>query len=169
MNNHVISVLVENKPGVLARISSMFARRGFNIHSLAVGPTSEPEMSRITLVVDGPEMEQIIKQLYKLVHTVKVTEMMPGEGVEREIMLLRVNADQRRAEMLEAAGIFNARAVDVGSSTITFELSGPPDRLGDFLELMRPYGIIDLVKSGRIAMAKDAKSSKNGRSKLRSA
>ncbi len=169
MNNHVISVLVENKPGVLARISSMFARRGFNIHSLAVGPTAEPEMSRVTLVVDGPEMEQIIKQLYKLVHVVKVTEMIPGEGVEREIMLLRVNADQRRAEMLEAAGIFNARAVDVGSSTITFELSGPPDRLGDFLELMRPYGIVDLVKSGRIAMAKDAKSSKNGRSKLRSA
>jgi len=100
---------------------------------------------------------------------VKVTEMVPGEGVEREIMLLRVNADQRRAEMLEAAGIFNARAVDVGSATITFELSGPPDRLGDFLELMRPYGIVDLVKSGRIAMAKDAKSSKNGRSRLRSA
>ena len=167
--NHVIAVIVENKPGVLARVSSMFARRGFNIHSLTVGPTEDPAMSRMTVVVDGPEMEQIIKQLYKLVHVVKVTEMVPGEGVEREIMLLRVNADQRRAEMLEAAGIFNARAVDVGSSTITFELSGPPDRLGDFLELMRPYGIVDLVKSGRIAMAKDAKSSKNGRSKLRSA
>ncbi len=167
--HHVISVLVENKPGVLARIASMFARRGFNIHSLAVGPTAEPEMSRITLVVDGPEMEQIIKQLYKLVHVVKVTEMMPADGVEREVMLLRITADsERRGEILDAAGIFEAKAVDVGVKTITFELSGTPAKLADFLELMRPYGIVDLVKSGRIALTKDAKT-RNGRPKLRSA
>ncbi len=167
--HHVISVLVENKPGVLARIASMFARRGFNIHSLAVGPTAEPEMSRITLVVDGPEMEQIIKQLYKLVNVVKVTEMMPADGVEREIMLLRVTADpDRRGEILDAAGIFEAKAVDVGVKTITFELSGTPAKLADFLELLRPYGIVDLVKSGRIALTKDTKT-RNGRPKLRSA
>lgn len=167
--HHVISVLVENKPGVLARISSMFARRGFNIHSLAVGPTADPRMSRVTLVVDGPEMEQIIKQLYKLVNVVKVTEMMPGEGVEREVMLLRVTANSdRRGEILDAAGIFTAKAVDVGVNTITFELSGPPSKLADFLELMRPYGIADLVKSGRIALIKDAKT-RNGQSGLRSA
>lgn len=163
ISQHVITVMVEDKPGVLARISSMFARRGFNIHSLAVGPTADPSLSRMTVVADGPEMEQIIKQLYKLVNTVKVTEHSPGAAVEREIMLLRVSADpKRRGEILDAAGIFQARAVDVGKATITFELSGEPDRLSDFLELMRPYGIVDLVKSGRIALARDPKS-KNGR------
>ena len=158
--HHVISVTVENKPGVLARISSMFARRDFNIHSLAVGPTEDPTRSRITMVVDGPEMEQIVKQLYKLVHTIKVTEHMPGEAIEREIMLVRVNADtMRRGEILEAANIFEAKAVDVGASTITFEVVGEPSRLSDFLEIMRTYGIVSLVKSGRIALAKDAKAS----------
>jgi acetolactate synthase-1/3 small subunit len=168
--NHVISVMVENKPGVLARVSSMFARRGFNIHSLAVGPTNDPAMSRMTLVVDGPEMEQIIKQLYKLVHTVKVTELDPAETIEREVVLLRVNADPaRRGEMLEAAAILKAEAVDVGASTITFELSGSPDKLADFLEIMRPYGIVDLVKSGRIAMSKSPKTRTGRTTKLRSA
>ena len=156
--NHVISALDENKPGVLARVSSMFARRGFNIHSLAVGPTVDPGMSLITLVVDGPEMEQIIKQLYKLVNTVKVTELGPGEGVVREIMLLRVNSDPaNRAQMIESAAIFDATPVDVGAATITFEVSGEPEVLANFLELMRPYGVVDLVKSGRIALAKDPK------------
>ena len=170
MTQHVITVMVEDKPGVLARVSAMFARRGFNIHSLAVGPTADPLLSRMTVVADGPEMEQIIKQLYKLVNTVKVTEHAHGAAVEREIMLLRVNADpKRRGEILDAAGIFQARAVDVGKSTITFELSGEPDRLSDFLELMRPYGIVDLVKSGRIALARDPKSKNGRRPELRSA
>jgi acetolactate synthase I/III small subunit len=156
--SHVLSVTVENKPGVLARISSMFARRGFNIHSLAVGPTEDPTRSRITMVVDAPEVEQIVKQLYKLVHTIKVTEHLPGEAIEREIMLVRVNADTaRRSEILEAANIFEAKAVDVGATTITFEVVGEPSRLADFLEIMRTYGIVSLVKSGRIALAKDAK------------
>lgn len=157
---HVISVTVENKPGVLARIASMFARRDFNIHSLAVGPTEDPTRSRMTVVVDGPEMEQIVKQLYKLVHTIKVTEHLPGEAIEREIMLVRVNADTvRRGEILEAANIFEAKAVDVGPSTITFEVVGEPARLADFLEIMRTYGIVSQVKSGRIALAKDQKTS----------
>jgi acetolactate synthase I/III small subunit len=156
---HVISVTVENKPGVLARISSMFARRGFNIHSLTVGPTEDPKRSRMTVVVDGPEMEQIIKQLYKLVHTLKVTEHVHGEAVEREIMLVRVNADpEKRGEILDAANIFEANAVDVGAKTITFEVVGEPSRLADFLEIMRIYGIINLVKSGRIVLDKDTKS-----------
>jgi acetolactate synthase I/III small subunit len=158
VSQHVLSVTVENKPGVLARISSMFARRGFNIHSLAVGPTEDPNLSRMTLVVDAPAMEQIVKQLYKLVHTVKVTEHLPGETVESEIMLLRVNADPaRRGEILDAANLFEAKAVDVAAATITFEISGEPARLADFLELMRTYGIVSLVKSGRIAMSRDAK------------
>lgn len=168
--NHVISVLTENKPGVLARVSSMFARRGFNIHSLAVGPTADPTVSRMTVVVDGPEMEQIIKQLYKLVHTVKVTELSPGDRIEREIMMVRVTAEAaKRGEILEAAGIFKAKTVDVGLNTLTFELSGDPSSLADFLELMRPYGIVDLVKSGRIAMARDSKTRDANKGRLRSA
>ena len=168
--NHVISALVENKPGVLARVSSMFARRGFNIHSLAVGPTVDDSMSLITLVVDGPEMEQIIKQLYKLVNTVKVTELGPGEGVVREIMLVRVNSDPaRRSEMIESAEIFKARPADVGAQTITFEISGEPEHLANFLELMRPYGVIDLVKSGRIALPKDPKSRRKATASVQSA
>ncbi len=166
---HVISVTVENKPGVLARISSMFARRGFNIHSLTVGPTEDPRLSRMTVVVDGPEMEQIVKQLYKLVHTVKVTELDPTETVEREIMLVRVNAEaSRRGELLDAANLFSAKVVDVGASTVTFEVAGEPSALNDFLELMRTYGITSLVKSGRIAMAKDLKTTTK-RSRLRTA
>ena len=126
-------------------------------------------LSRMTVVVDGPEMEQIVKQLYKLVHTVKVVELDPAEAVEREIMLVRVNADpKRRGEILEAANIFAAKAVDVGASTITFELSGEPGRLADFLELMRTYGIVSLVKSGRIALLKDQKTSTR-KAKLRTA
>lgn len=148
----------------------MFAGRGFNIHSLAVGPTADPTLSRMTVVVDGPEMEQIIKQLYKLVHTVKVTEQPAGEGLEREIMLLRVNAEaSKRGEIIEAASIFKAKTIDVGLSTLTFELAGEPDALADFLELMRPYGIVDLVKSGRIALARDAKSKGGNKARLQSA
>ncbi|MBT8215199.1 MAG: acetolactate synthase small subunit [Acidimicrobiia bacterium] len=155
MTNHLISVLVENKPGVLARISSMFARRGFNIHSLAVGPTSDPDMSRMTVVVDAPEMEQIVKQLRKLINTVKVTELGPGDAIEREIMLVRVNAEaSKRAEIFEVAQLMGAHPADVGASTITFEIAGAPDRLATFFEMLRPYGISDLVKSGRIALGK---------------
>ncbi len=155
---HIISVLVEDKAGVLSRISSMFARRGFNIHSLAVGPTFEPGMSRMTVVVDGPEMEQIVKQLRKLVNTIKVTEFSPGVAVEREVMLLRVSAPPAaRAEILDAAGAFRATPIDVGAATIAFEVTGSPTELADFLELMRPYGVVELVKSGRIALSRDGK------------
>ena len=158
MNKHILSVLVENKPGVLSRVSSMFARRGFNIHSLAVGPTAEPDMSRMTVVVDGPEMEQIVKQLRKLINTVKVTEFAPGAAVEREVMLVKVSADaQTRGEVMDAASIFRANAVDVGHNSITFELTGDPAKLADFLDLVRPYGIVDMAKSGRVALPKDPK------------
>ncbi|MET0831541.1 MAG: acetolactate synthase small subunit [Acidimicrobiia bacterium] len=178
--HHVIAVLVENKPGVLARISSMFARRGFNIHSLAVGPTADPALSRITLVVDGPAMEQVIKQLYKLVPVVKVSEIPEDDRIERELMLLRVTSEpSRRHELLAAAEIFDAVPIDVGVATITFELTGTPSRLADFLELMTPYGVVDLVKSGRVALSRDVKTRdpkntaprtrETGRPRLRSA
>lgn len=165
MPQHLISVTVENKPGVLARVSSMFARRDFNIHSLTVGPTEDPTRSRMTVVVDGPEMEQVVKQLYKLVNTIKVSEHAPGDAIEREIMLIRVNADsQRRAEIVESASLFAAEAVDVGPSTVTFQVVGEPERLADFHELMKTYGIVSLVKSGRIAMARATKNQKQQRS-----
>lgn len=161
MDQHTLSVLVEDKPGVLARVSSLLARRGFNIHSLAVGPTTEAGMSKMTVVVNAPELEQVKKQLHKLVNVVKITELDPQLSIEREIMLVRVNAAPgRRGEILEIATIFKADAVDVAANSITFQVVGRPSKVNDFLELLRPYGIIDLVKSGRIAMARETKARK---------
>ena len=158
MKLHVLSVLVEDKPGVLARVSSMFARRGFNIHSLAVGPSAEPGNSLMTVVVNAEEIEQVVKQLRKLINTIKITELDPAESVEREVMLVRVAADAaKRSEVLDAAAVFKAKAVDVGATSITFEITGTPPKVNDFLELMRPYGLMDVVKSGWIALARDPK------------
>jgi acetolactate synthase-1/3 small subunit len=158
MPKQILSVLVEDKPGVLARVSSMFARRGFNIHSLAVGPAADPEFSMMTVVVEDENLEQVLKQLRKLVNTIKVTELNPQDSIEREVMLVRVAADaSQRGELLETAGVFKARAVDVGTTSITFEITGTPDKVNDFLELMRPYGLIELAKSGWIALARDSK------------
>lgn len=158
MNLHVLSVLVEDKPGVLARVSSMFARRGFNIHSLAVGPAAEPGYSVMTVVVDAAEIEQVVKQLRKLINTIKITELNPAESVEREVMLVRVAADaSKRSELLDTATVFKAKAVDVGAASITFEITGSPAKVNDFLELVRPYGLIDVAKSGWIALARDSK------------
>ncbi|MBT8216660.1 MAG: acetolactate synthase small subunit [Acidimicrobiia bacterium] len=159
MTVHVLSVLVEDKPGVLARVASMFARRGFNIHSLAVGPAAEPGNSLMTVVVDAAEIEQVVKQLRKLINTIKITELNPDESVERELMLVRVSADaSKRGELLDSAAVFKAKAVDVGTTSITFEMSGSPAKVNDFLELVRPYGLIDVVKSGWIALSRDSKS-----------
>lgn len=158
MKLHVLSVLVQDQPGVLARVSSMFARRGFNIHSLAVGPAAEPGNSIMTVVVNADEIEQVVKQLRKLVNTIKITELDPMESVEREVMLVRVSADAaKRGELLDAAGVFKAKAVDVGATSITFEMTGTPSKVNDFLELMRPYGLVDVVKSGWIALSRDSK------------
>jgi acetolactate synthase I/III small subunit len=156
--NHTLSVLVEDKPGVLARVSSLLARRGFNIHSLAVGPSHEEGMSKMTIVVDAPELEQVKKQLHKLVNVVRITELESDNSIEREIMLVRVSAAPgRRSDVLEVASIFKAIAVDVGHSSICFQVSGEPAKINDFLELVRPYGVIDLAKSGRIALSRDTK------------
>jgi acetolactate synthase I/III small subunit len=166
--NHTLSVLVEDKPGVLARVSSLLARRGFNIHSLAVGPTIEEGMSRMTIVVDAPELEQVKKQLHKLVNVVRITELDPAASLEREIMLVRVSAAPgRRGEVLEIASIFKAIAVDVGQSSICFQVTGEPPKINDFLDLIRPYGIVELVKSGRIALARDQKGKQPSQPRLR--
>ena len=161
MDQHTLSVLVEDKPGVLARVALLLARRGFNIHSLAVGPTAEVGMSKMTVVVNAPELEQVKKQLHKLINVVKITELDNDFAIEREIMLVRVNAPPgRRGEILEVANIFKVTAVDVATNSITFQAAGTPSKVNDFLELIRPFGIIDLVKSGRIAMRRDPKTRK---------
>ena len=150
---HTLAVIVENKPGVLARVSAMFSNRGFNIHSLAVGPTHVEGRSRITLVVDAPDLEQLKKQLHKLVNVIKVHELVDGEGIEREVMLVRVSSNASTlGEIRERASLFDARVVDLSDSSLTFEVSGSPPHLSAFLDQVRPYGIVDLVKSGRIAI-----------------
>jgi acetolactate synthase I/III small subunit len=162
--NHTLSVLVEDKPGVLARVSSLLARRGFNIHSLAVGPSHEDGMSKMTVVVEAPELEQVKKQLHKLINVVKITELDPDLAIEREVMMVRVSTPPgKRSEVLEIAAIFKAVAVDVGQATVCFQVSGEPAKINDFLDLVRPYGVVDLVKSGRIALARDLKGKAAGR------
>jgi acetolactate synthase-1/3 small subunit len=154
---HTISVTVEDRPGALTRITTMFARRGFNIDSLAVGPTERPGVSCITLRVDCAQhtLEQIEKQIHKLVNTLRVTELVPGEAVERELMLIKVNATpEKRAEMIATASAFSGRVVDLGPDTLVFELTGTPEDLDAFHELCRPQGVVELVRTGRIGISR---------------
>jgi acetolactate synthase-1/3 small subunit len=148
-------VIVEDKPGVLARVSAMFSNRAFNIHSLAVGPTHVAGRSHITVVVDAPELEQLKKQLHKLVNVIKVTELDRTDALESEVMIARISCSPvTRGEIGDTAGLFGARTVDLSHDSITFEMSGTPEQLASFLDQMKPYGVIDLVKSGRVAMKK---------------
>jgi acetolactate synthase I/III small subunit len=155
--HHTLVVLVENKAGVLARVSSLFARRGFNIYSLAVAPTEDDRFSRITIVVDvlSAPLEQITKQLFKLVNVVKISELDPRDSVERELMLLTVRAPaEGRSQVIELVNLFDGRVVDVGHDELTVSLDGEPDRLDDLEGLLRPYGIIELQRTGRVALPK---------------
>lgn len=161
---HTISVLVENKPGVLARVSGLFARRGFNIHSLAVGTTESPDISRMTIVVDLPErpLEHVTKQLYKLINVLKVVELEAGSSVERELMLVKIKAPaSTRAQIIELVEVFRAKIVDVSSDVMTVEVTGAPDKLHAFDDLVRPYGIVELAKTGRIALARGSRGIKD--------
>jgi acetolactate synthase-1/3 small subunit len=154
---HTLSVLVEDKPGALMRITAMFARRGFNIESLAVGPTERPGVSRITLRVNCSQhsLEQIEKQIHKLVNVLRVTELAAGEAVERELLLLKVSASpERRAELIATADALGGRVIDLGPDSVVFELSGRPEELDSFQELARPHGIVELVRTGRVGMAR---------------
>jgi acetolactate synthase-1/3 small subunit len=150
--HHVLVVLVENKAGVLARVSGLFARRGFNIYSLAVAPTDDERFSRITIVVDAEStpLEQITKQLFKLIHVVKITELDPRESVERELMVLTVGGP--RSEVIELVNIYSGQIVDVGHSSLTVALADTPAQLDAFEELMRAFGIIELQRTGRVAL-----------------
>jgi acetolactate synthase I/III small subunit len=160
MSTHTISVLVEDKPGVLARISALFSRRGFNIDSLAVGPTEDPGRSRMTIVVDCAErpLEQVTKQLNKLVNVLKIVELEPERAVERELVLVKVKADPAvRYQILELAELFRAKIIDVAPEALTVEATGSPDKVTAMLELLDPYGIRELVRTGRVALARGGK------------
>ena len=161
---HTVSILVENRPGVLTRVSSLFSRRGFNIHSLAVGTTENPDVSRMTVVVDLPDkpLEHVTKQLHKLINVLKVIELEPTTSVVRELMLIKVHADAAtRSQIFELVEVFRATIVDVTTDSVTAEVTGPPDKLAAFEDLVRSYGIIELVKTGRIALARGARGIKD--------
>jgi acetolactate synthase-1/3 small subunit len=154
---HTLSVLVENRPGALMRIASLFVRRGFNIESLAVGPTERPDVSRITMRVNCEQhtLEQIEKQMHKLVNVLRVNELEPGEAVERELLLVKVTAPpERRAELMALGDVFHARVVDLGPDALIFEVVGSPEDLESFEELVRPHGIKELVRTGRVGLSR---------------
>ena len=156
-NHHILSVLVQNRPGVLARVAGLFARRGFNIFSLAVAPAEDEGFSRITIVVDveNAPLEQIVKQLFKLIEVVKISELDPRRSVERELLLatVRTSADLR-GQVVELTNIFEGKILAVGAEAITVSLDGHPDKLDDFEELLAGYGIVELQRTGRVALPK---------------
>jgi len=161
MSKHTLSVLVENKPGVLTRVAGLFARRGFNIHSLAVGPTEHPSVSRMTVVVDVEDLplEQVTKQLNKLVNVIKIVELEPAASVQRELLLVKVRADlQTRSHVLETVNLFRAKVVDVAPDAVTIEVTGNPDKLEAFLKVLEPFGIRELVQSGLVGIGRGNRS-----------
>jgi acetolactate synthase-1/3 small subunit len=161
MTRHTLSVLVENKPGVLARIAGLFSRRGFNIESLAVGPTENPEVSRMTIVinVDRLPLEQVTKQLNKLVNVLKIVELDSEHSVQRELVLIKVKAgSDLRSGVLEIVTLFRAKVVDVAQETLTIEATGSRDKLEALLRVLEPYGIKELVQSGVVAVGRGGKS-----------
>ena len=156
-SHHILSVLVENKFGVLSRISGLFSRRGYNIYSLAVSPTEDPRYSRMTVVVDGDSapIEQVTKQLNKLIPVIRITELSEEQAVERELMLVTVKADGAfRSQVTELASIFEAKILDVGFEAMTLMVAGAPEKLDAMTELLAPYDIVELQRTGRIALAK---------------
>jgi acetolactate synthase I/III small subunit len=159
---HTLVVLVENKPGVLTRVAGLFARRGFNIDSLAVARTDDPRFSRITIMVDAESapLEQVVKQLDKLINVVEIRDLDPSESVERELMMVIVNGEpHERGQIMDLVRIFEARVLNVGGDKMMLSLSGAPSRLDDFEDLLRPYGIVELQRSGRIALTRLSKTS----------
>jgi len=161
VSQHTLSVLVENTPGALARIASLFSRRGFNIESLAVGPTEIPEISRMTIVVnvEALPLEQVTKQLNKLINVIKIVELEPSASVERELLLVKVKADAvTRGQVIETIQLFRAKAVDVSPDSITIEVTGDPGKLAAILRVLEPFGIRELVQSGKVAVGRGARS-----------
>jgi acetolactate synthase-1/3 small subunit len=161
MPSHVLSLLVENKPGLLTRVAGLFARRGFNIESLAVGVTEIPGLSRITVVVDVEELplEQVTKQLNKLINVIKIVELEPSASVQREMLLVKVRADvQTRTHVLETVELFRARVIDVAPDAVTIEATGSPDKLEALLKVLEPFGIRELAQSGLVGIGRGSRS-----------
>jgi len=161
VSRHTLSVLVENKPGVLARVASLFSRRGFNIDSLAVGPTEHPEISRMTILVNVEELplEQVTKQLNKLVNVIKIVELDPAISVQRELLLVKVKADlETRSHVLETVQLFRAKVVDVAPDAVTIEATGTADKLEALIRVLEPFGIKELVQSGMVAVGRGSRS-----------
>ena len=161
MSRHTLSVLVENKPGVLARIAGLFSRRGFNIDSLAVGPTEHADVSRMTIVVNVDELplEQVTKQLNKLVEVLKIVELDPAVSVQRELLLVKVAADKgSRSHILETVQLFRAKVVDVAPDALTIEATGHAEKITALLKVLEPYGIRELVQSGLVALGRGSRS-----------
>ncbi|GHS88944.1 acetolactate synthase small subunit [Cellulomonas hominis] len=161
MTRHTLSVLVENKPGVLTRVAGLFARRSFNIHSLAVGPTEHDEISRITVVVDvdALPLEQVTKQLNKLINVIKIVELEDAASVQRELMLVKVRTEAgQRTHVLEVVDLFRAHVVDVVPDAVTIEATGGPAKLAALLAALEPFGIREIVQSGTVAIGRGARS-----------
>ncbi|MEG0216868.1 MAG: acetolactate synthase small subunit [Raoultibacter sp.] len=157
---HILSVLVENKPGVLSRVTGLISRRGFNIESLSVGPTEQASMSRLTVIMhaDGVAYEQITKQLHKLISVHKITDLTNGSTIERELVLFKVNAEPgQRNEIIEIANVFRAKIVDVGKSSLTIEATGDENKLKGIEDLLHTYGIKEITRSGKIAISRNSK------------
>ncbi|OZM74048.1 acetolactate synthase small subunit [Amycolatopsis antarctica] len=161
MSTHTLSVLVENKPGVLARVAGLFSRRGFNIESLAVGATENPEVSRMTIVVavDELPLEQVTKQLNKLINVIKIVELEKSTAVQRELLLVKVRADATvRSQVLETVNLFRAKVVDVSPEALTIEATGAGDKINALLRMLEPYGVREIVQSGMVAVGRGARS-----------
>ena len=160
-SRHTLSVLVENKPGVLVRVAGLFSRRGFNIESLAVGPTEHQEISRMTIVVNCAEhpLEQVTKQLNKLINVLKIVELEPAVSVQRELLLVKVRADtETRSRVLETVALFRAKVVDVAQDAVTVEATGNRDKLDALIRVLEPFGIKELVQSGMVAIGRGGRS-----------
>ncbi len=154
---HILSILVENKPGVLARIAGLFSRRGFNIETLAVGPTDDEHISRVTLTVDGAvhPIDQVTKQLHKLVNVLKIRDLEPASTVARELALFKVSADEgSRAQIVGVCDIFRAKVIDISKRSVTIEVTGTDDKIAAFESMIRPFGLIEMVRTGEVAMAR---------------
>jgi acetolactate synthase-1/3 small subunit len=161
MTQHVLSLLVEDKPGLLTRVAGLFARRGYNIHSLAVGTTEVEGLSRITLVIDVADspLEQVTKQLNKLINVLKIVELEPDQSVQREHMLVKVRIDQTtRSQILEAVNLFRARVVDVAPDSLVIEVTGDTQKISALLKVLEPFGIKEIAQSGLLAMGRGSKS-----------
>ncbi|PDW00866.1 acetolactate synthase small subunit [Candidatus Chloroploca asiatica] len=158
MKKHTIVALVQDRPGVLTRVAGLIRRRGYNIESLAVGHSEQPEISRLTLVIESDHVEQVVKQLYRLIEVIKVSDVTDDPIVEREMVVLKLHAPSSvRHEIVSISGVFEAKIVDVGANTMIVEMTGTPSKVENFIEVVRGYGIKEMMRTGRIAMVRGAR------------